>query len=47
MAGAGGSWAGADPDRGVALAVTRTVMGMDFATVERAGRAILDAVDRS
>jgi CubicO group peptidase (beta-lactamase class C family) len=47
MAGAGGSWAGADPDRGVALAVTRTVMSMDFATVERAGRAILDAVDRS
>jgi CubicO group peptidase (beta-lactamase class C family) len=46
MAGAGGSWAGADPDRGVALAVTRTVMGMDFATVERVGRAVLDAVDR-
>ena len=46
MAGAAGSWAGADPDRGVAVAVTRNVMGMDFATVERVVRAILDAVDR-
>jgi CubicO group peptidase (beta-lactamase class C family) len=46
MAGAGGSWAGADPDRGVAVAVTRNLMSMDFATVERLGRAILDAVDR-
>jgi CubicO group peptidase (beta-lactamase class C family) len=46
MAGAGGSWAGADPDRGVAVAVTRNVMGMDFATVERVVRAVLDAVDR-
>jgi len=46
MAGAGGSWAGADPVRGVAVAVTRNVMGMDFTTVERMVRAILDAVDR-
>src|SRR3954452_20363213 len=46
MAGAGGSWAGADPDRGVAGAVTRNVMGMDFTTVERVVRAVLDAVDR-
>ena len=46
MAGAGGSWAGADPDRGVAVAVTRNVMGMDFTTVERVVRAVLDAVDR-
>jgi CubicO group peptidase (beta-lactamase class C family) len=45
MAGAGGSWAGADPVRGVAVAVTRNVMGMDFATVERVVRAVLDAVD--
>ena len=29
-AGAGGSWAGADPDRGVAVAVTKNVLGMDF-----------------
>jgi CubicO group peptidase (beta-lactamase class C family) len=46
MAGAGGSWAGADPVRGVAVAVTRNVMGTDFATVERVVRAVLDAVDR-
>jgi CubicO group peptidase (beta-lactamase class C family) len=46
MAGAGGSWAGADPERGVAVAVTRNVMGMDFTTVERVVRAVLEAVDR-
>lgn len=46
MAGAGGSWAGADPDRGVAVAVTRNVMGMDFTAVERLVRAVLDGVDR-
>ena len=46
MAGAGGSWAGADPDRGVAVAVTRNVMSMDFTTVERLVRAVLEAVDR-
>ena len=34
-AGAGGSWAGADPDRGVAVAVTKNVLAMDFTTVER------------
>ncbi len=46
MAGAGGSWAGADPVRGVAVAVTRNVMGTDFATVERLVRAVFAAVDR-
>jgi CubicO group peptidase (beta-lactamase class C family) len=46
MAGAGGSWAGADPERGVAIAVTRSVMGMDDVAAERCVRAILDAVDR-
>jgi CubicO group peptidase (beta-lactamase class C family) len=44
MAGAGGSWAGADPDRGVAVAVTRNVMSMDFGTVERIVRAVIGAV---
>ena len=43
-AGAGGSWAGADPDRGVAVAVTKNVMGMDFATVERLVGAVLAEV---
>jgi CubicO group peptidase (beta-lactamase class C family) len=46
MAGAGGSWAGADPDRQLAIAVTRNVMGMDFATVERVVGAVLAEVDR-
>ena len=40
-AGAGGSWAGADPDRGVAVAVTKNVMGMDFTAVERLVGAVL------
>ncbi len=40
-AGAGGSWAGADPERGVAVAVTKNVLGMDFATVERLVGAVL------
>lgn len=44
MAGAGGSWAGADPDRGVAVAVTRNVMSMDFETVRVLVTAVLDAV---
>ena len=43
-AGAGGSWAGADPDRGVAVAVTKNVMGMDFTAVERLVGAVLAAV---
>lgn len=46
MAGAGGSWAGADPDSGTAVAVTRNVMGMDFATVERVVRPVLEAARR-
>jgi CubicO group peptidase (beta-lactamase class C family) len=44
MPGAGGGWAGADPDRGVAVAVTRTVMSADFATARRLAGAVLTAV---
>lgn len=44
MAGAGGSWAGADPDRGLAVAVTKNVLGMDFVAAQRVVGAILDAV---
>jgi CubicO group peptidase (beta-lactamase class C family) len=44
MAGAGGSWAWADPERGVAVAVTRNVMGMDFTAVERCARAVYAAL---
>jgi CubicO group peptidase (beta-lactamase class C family) len=44
MAGAGGSWAGADPDRGVAVAVTRNVLGFDSTTAQRIVTAVLDAV---
>jgi CubicO group peptidase (beta-lactamase class C family) len=47
MAGAGGSWAGADPERGVAVAVTRNVLGTDFRTVERVVRAVLSSVEGS
>src|SRR6185312_4924174 len=43
-AGAGGSWAGADPDRGVAVAVTKNVLGMDFTAVQRLVGAVLAAV---
>ena len=43
-AGAGGSWAGADPDRGVAVAVTKNVWAMDFTTVERLVGAVLAEV---
>lgn len=43
-AGAGGSWAGADADRGVAVAVTKNVMGMDFTAVRRLVEAVLAAV---
>lgn len=46
MAGAGGSWAGADPERGVAVAVTKNVLSMDFETVQRVVGAILAEVDR-
>ncbi|MHA6779986.1 serine hydrolase domain-containing protein [Pseudonocardia saturnea] len=44
MAGAGGSWAGADPDRGLAVAVTKNVLSMDFVAVQRIVGAILGAV---
>jgi CubicO group peptidase (beta-lactamase class C family) len=44
MAGAGGSWAGADPDRGIAVAVTRNVMSTDFETARVLVTAVLDAV---
>lgn len=44
MAGAGGSWAGADPDRGVAIAVTKSLMGMDFETVRLVVSAVLRSV---
>ena len=44
MTGAGGSWASADPERGVAVAVTRNVMGMDFTAVERVVRAVYAAL---
>jgi CubicO group peptidase (beta-lactamase class C family) len=44
MAGAGGSWAGADPDRGIAVAVTKNVLSMDFDTVRVLVTAVLDAV---
>jgi CubicO group peptidase (beta-lactamase class C family) len=47
MAGAGGSWAGADPERGVAVAVTKNVLSMDFTTVQRVVGAILAEVDRA
>jgi CubicO group peptidase (beta-lactamase class C family) len=43
-AGAGGSWAGADPERGVAVAVTKNVMGMDFTAVEQLVGAVLAEV---
>ena len=44
MAGAGGSWAGADPDRGVAVAVTKNVMSTDFVTVRALVTAVLTAI---
>lgn len=44
MAGAGGSWAGADPGRGVAVAVTKNVLSMDFTTVRRIVGTILAEV---
>jgi CubicO group peptidase (beta-lactamase class C family) len=43
-AGAGGSWAGADPDRGVAVAVTKNVLGTDFTAVQRLVSAVFAAV---
>jgi CubicO group peptidase (beta-lactamase class C family) len=44
MAGAGGSWAGADPDRQVAVAVTKNVMSMDFETVRTLVTAVLTSI---
>jgi len=44
MAGAGGSWAGADPDRRVAVAVTKNVISMDFETVRTLVTAVFDAI---
>lgn len=44
MAGAGGSWAGADPDRGVAIAVTKNVLSADWKTARALASAVLDAV---
>jgi CubicO group peptidase (beta-lactamase class C family) len=47
MAGAGGSWAGADVERGLALAVTKNVVSFDFDAVTRVAKAVLAEVDRS
>ena len=44
MAGAVGSWAGADPDRQVAVAVTKNVMSMDFETVRTLVTAVLTSL---
>jgi CubicO group peptidase (beta-lactamase class C family) len=44
MAGAGGSWAGADPERGLALAVTKNMLTNDFDAVGRVGRVVFGAV---
>ena len=46
MAGAGGSWAGADVERGLALAVTKNVIRHDFDTATRVAQAVLTEVDR-
>jgi CubicO group peptidase (beta-lactamase class C family) len=43
MAGAGGSWAGADPDRRIALAVTKNVLSMDFETARTLVTAVFEA----
>ncbi len=44
MAGAGGSWAGADPDRRLAVAVTKNVMSMDFETARTLVEVVLEAI---
>jgi CubicO group peptidase (beta-lactamase class C family) len=46
MAGAGGSWAGVDLDRGLAFAVTKNVLSMDFDALTRVGRTLLAELDR-
>jgi hypothetical protein len=46
MAGAGGSWAGVDASRGLALAVTKSVISHDFDTLTQVARAVLGEVDR-
>jgi CubicO group peptidase (beta-lactamase class C family) len=43
MAGAGGSWAGADADRRIAVAVTKNVLSMDFETVRTLVTAVFEA----
>jgi CubicO group peptidase (beta-lactamase class C family) len=43
MAGAGGSWAGGDLDRGLALAITKNVVSDDFETVRRVVRLVVEA----
>jgi CubicO group peptidase (beta-lactamase class C family) len=47
MAGAGGSWAGVDVQRGLALAITKNVMSNDFDAVTRIAQAVLTEVDRA
>lgn len=44
MAGAGGSWAGSNPDRRVAVAVTKSVMSMEFETVRTLVTAVLKVI---
>lgn len=46
MTGAGGSWAGADPERGVAVAVTKNVLSNDLVTVQRVVEAVLQEIGR-
>ncbi|MEP6817265.1 MAG: serine hydrolase domain-containing protein [Marmoricola sp.] len=45
MAGAGGSWAGADLDRGLALAITKNVVGNDFDAVRRVVTLVFGALE--
>ncbi len=40
MAGAGGSWAGADPATGIAFALTKNVVSNDFDTLNQVARAV-------
>ena len=43
MAGAGGSWAGADPATGLAIAITKNLLTMDFTSVNQIVQLINDA----
>jgi CubicO group peptidase (beta-lactamase class C family) len=45
MAGAGGSWAGADLDRGLSLAVTKNMLTDDFDAVRRIAGVVVAGVD--